>query len=154
MECSQTRDAWLDKIKSKVPSANIDRLRFGSLNTKELFDSDELGAAIKAAQDQRTNQAQNTLMNKVSEIAVNTSTNKTQQKRTFEKQSFQEKKPPQPQYNQYRDRQQNNRQYSQESERGQGGGGQYSRDQGRDQRPGRDQRQGGSGRKFQKKNLP
>ena len=84
------RDAWLSKIKDKVPPANTDQLRFTSLNGPALFDEKCLENAMKAASVQKHDKVQDEMLSKVSNMTRSGSEKTSVGKGKFNKQSFQD----------------------------------------------------------------
>ena len=84
------RDAWLHKLKDKVPPANIDQLRFSPLNGPALFDEKCLESAITAASVQKHDKVQDDLLSKVSNMSRSGNEKQSAPKGRFPKQSFQD----------------------------------------------------------------
>ena len=63
------RDSWLDKFKGKVPVADLELLRFSSLNGGELFDQTTLDNAIEAASEEKSGKVQDEMLSQISKIS-------------------------------------------------------------------------------------
>jgi hypothetical protein len=77
------RDAWLNKME-KLPAANVDQLRFATLNCPDLFEQDSIEEAIEAAADLKHDKVQDEMLSKITKMSGKTS-EKTSK---FQKQSF------------------------------------------------------------------
>jgi hypothetical protein len=63
------RDALLEKMKGKVPPANIEQLRYSALNTPALFDQEAVDKAIEAAGELKSGRVQDQMLRDIGKIS-------------------------------------------------------------------------------------